>query len=427
MSAKKFLLHVLPVVTLISAFAVYWLATSVDEESLPVVAAEYEPEKDSSAENDVPVPTALAEAFGVSYTFDTTRTAGKNIPFDTTVIAAPDGDAPGGRSVSISVCGVDSRLGENVEHADANHVITLWLDSGIVDITSIPRDTPCDAGYTSGHFNILANVRARRGREAYLREVAAIAGVDTISYYIDIGFSQARALLELLGFRDNSSAALRVLRSRHAFAAGDFQRCFNQGQFIRQTLLNRFDDLGGWTGNLLVRAGVMLVHTNLTASIVDSLHGELRRCGFPSGGAAVRVCIKPAYYAKMTVYNFSDSTTLGALLNRVHEKAGKTGVQRRTSDSTMNQFRHQLSVVLGKAAADSARYPARVISRLQRPFEQRVWWQIADRVDREHVRTTFGTLLADAYQRLGKAGKADDVEKLVRFENELFSEKQEYP
>lgn len=422
MSARKFLLHVLPVFALVSILAMYWLVTSVDEESLPIVAENNEMTQDSATGNEESVPTALAQAFVASYTFDTTRSAGTTIPFDTTVIAAPGDDRPAGRSVSISICGVDSRMGENVEHADANHVVTLWLDSGIIDVTSIPRDTPCDAGYTSGNFNILANVRARRGREAYLREVATIAGVDTIQYYVDVGFSQARALLELLGFRDNSSDALRILRSRHAFASGDFQRCFNQGQFIRQTILNRFDDLGGWTGNLLVRAGLLLVNTNLTADVVDSLYSELANRGFPSG-TAVRVCIKPAYYAKMVVYNFSDSTTLGALLNRINDKAGKTGVRQGTADSTMVQFRRQLATILSKAAADSALHPARVISRLRRPFEQRVWWQIADRVDRENVRSSFGVLLADAYRRLGKPDKASDIERLVRFENGLLSGK----
>lgn len=422
MSARKFLLPVLPVFALVATLAVYWLITSVDEESLPIVADDNETVQDSVTGNEETVPTALAQAFVESYTFDTTHSTGTHIPFDTTVVAAPSHDVPTGRSVSISICGVDSRMGENVEHADANHVVTLWLDSGIIDIISIPRDTPCDAGYTSGNFNILANVRARRGREAYLREVATIAGVDTIQYYVDVGFSQARALLELLGFRDNSSDALRILRSRHAFASGDFQRCFNQGQFIRQTILNRFDDLSGWTGNLLVRAGLLLVNTNLTADVVDSLHSELASRGFPSG-TAVRVCIKPAYYAKMVVYNFSDSTTLGALLNRINDKAGKNGVRQGTADSTMLQFRRQLATLLTKAAADSFRHPARVISRLRRPFEQRVWWQIADRVDRENVRSSFGTLLADAYRRLGKPDKASDVERLVRFENGLLSGK----
>ena len=129
MSARKFLLRVLPVFALVATLAVYWLVTSVDEESLPIVAEDNETVQDSVTGNEETVPTALAQAFVESYTFDTTRSTGTHIPFDTTVVAAPSHDAPTGRSVSISICGVDSRMGENVEHADANHVVTLWRDS----------------------------------------------------------------------------------------------------------------------------------------------------------------------------------------------------------------------------------------------------------------------------------------------------------
>jgi len=127
---------------------------------------------------------------------------------------------PQGRVINIMVTGIDSRLGDNMAHADANHVLRFFLDSGLVEIISIPRDTPADAGFddTTG-FNRLTNVRANRGRRTYLNTVSKIAGISSIDYYVEFGFSQAIGLLELLGYKDNASSTLRVLRSRQAYSS----------------------------------------------------------------------------------------------------------------------------------------------------------------------------------------------------------------
>lgn len=362
------------------------------------------------------LPPALLAALQQKYVFDTLHADSQ--PHADTSVTAQSLVAYGGRKLSISVCGVDSRMGEHTEHADANHVITVWLDSGRVTIASIPRDTPCDAGYENQKYNILANVRARKGRDAYVREVAAIAGLDTIEYYVDLGFSQARGVLELLGFRGNSSNALKVLRSRHAFATGDYQRCYNQGQFIRQMLLKRFEDFDGMTGALLLRAGLLLVNTNVTMDVLSEIHSALQQRGFPQNADAVALSIQPAHYATMAVFNFGDSTVLGSLLNKVNRKAQKLGVCSAASDSAMAKFRQQVDARIEKASADSARRPRRVVQLLQRPFEQRVWWQFASPSERAEIRLALGTLLADAYKRLHEKEKAERVLHVVQFEQQ---------
>lgn len=362
----------------------------------------------------------------LNYTSSIDTTAGPSGAFviDTSYVANPRGSQVGGRKVSLAVCGVDSRAGERVEHADANHVITVWLDSGWVDITSIPRDTPCDAGFAGkSRLNNLTNLRARKGRDAYLREVAAIAGLDTIEYYIDLGFSQARGVLELLGFKKNSADALRVLRSRRIFASGDFQRSFNQGQFMRQMLLKQFGRLEGISGNLLMRAGLYMVGTNLTVDDAERIAEELRAKGFPRSLNDVTVCIRPAYYAKMAVFDFSDSTAFGGLVRKMNEKIpdDEKGGSENVIDSTMIRFHAGLVHMIAKAAADSAKLPVRVIANLRRPFEQRIWWQIADQNERSRIRRELGVLLAGAYNRTGRQDDAGRVHEVVRFEEEMFA------
>ena len=122
---------------------------------------------------------------------------------------------PSGAVVNIMVTGTDSRLGDNVNHADANHLVRFFTDSGYVEIISIPRDTYADAGFddTTG-FNKLTNVRANKGRTAYLQAVSEITGVQPIHHYVEFGFSQAIGLLELMGYKNNATGTLRVLRAR---------------------------------------------------------------------------------------------------------------------------------------------------------------------------------------------------------------------
>ena len=360
-------------------------------------------------------------ALTAPFVFDTASLGAAGPVADTSYVAAGSGKSIGGRHVSISVCGVDSRMGENVRHADANHVITLGLDSGLVEIVSIPRDTPCDAGFPgSTRKNNLSNLFARKGRENYLKEVAAIAGVDTIPYWVETGFSQARGVLELLGFRDNAGDALRVLRSRHAFSTGDFQRSFNQGQFMRQMLLRHFEDMEGIMGDMMLRAGLSLVTTNLTVDLVDSLAGELRAAGFSSDKERVTVAVRPAYYAKLSVFNFTDSASLGSLLTAVRKKSEKSDAGG-SAEPFASTFNTDVQLLLTSARADTGKAPLRAVGKLRRPFDQRIWWQIVDRESRARLRKEMGGLLAAAYRRAGKNERAEEVERVVEFEEQMFT------
>src|SRR5574344_34498 len=65
-----------------------------------------------------------------------------------------------GRRINIAVIGLDARLGTVSNHADANHILSIMPDSGVVEITAIPRDTYADAGMSdSSGQNKLTIVR----------------------------------------------------------------------------------------------------------------------------------------------------------------------------------------------------------------------------------------------------------------------------
>ncbi|MFA6572265.1 MAG: hypothetical protein WCT77_13645, partial [Bacteroidota bacterium] len=187
-----------------------------------------------------------------------------------------------GKKVSIQITGIDSRLGSGCPHADANHLLNIWLDSGKIEIISVPRGTFADAGFddTTG-LNYLANVRANRSRKTYLKTISEITGTKKIDYYVEFGFSQAIGLIELLGFKNNSVQMLRMLRSRKAFGIGDFQRAYNQGQFIRQMILSHFNDIKGLPGDALIFGAIHLVDTDLKFETAKEIIRILREKGFP--------------------------------------------------------------------------------------------------------------------------------------------------
>lgn len=372
--------------------------------------------------------------------------------------AADSFPQPKGRVVSIMITGLDSRIGDRGGRADANHVVRLFLDAGQVEVISIPRDTEADAGFevdplmdslsessdslrTKSSLNKLANVRSHRGRTTYLSEVCRIAGIPKIDYWVEFGFSQAIGLIELMGGSSQQAAdvpertgtvssesssratqTLRVLRSRKSFSLGDYQRVFNQGQYVRRAVLYGMNHVDEVAGSLALRAALLLVETNLTYAVCQSLAQQLRASGFDGSPERVWVRLKPIAIRNLQAVSFA-AGSIDSLYQ--HIDAQPIDVPRRDSlDSLPPRAAptalQQLTSLLQKAAADSAKRPLSVIHTLQRPFEQRAWLQITDAQQRRRVRDRCGVLLAAAYDRVGKAEQARRVRQYVLDEQALI-------
>jgi anionic cell wall polymer biosynthesis LytR-Cps2A-Psr (LCP) family protein len=367
---------------------------------------------------------------------------------------------PKGRVVSIMITGLDSRIGDRGGRADANHVVRLYLDAGQVEVISIPRDTEADAGFKAdttddsvvvpSTLNKLANVRSNRGRTTYLSEVCRIAGIPKIDYWVEFGFSQAIGLIELMGgspqqtveSADGSSGGstgtsagsssssstsratqtLRVLRSRKSFSLGDYQRVFNQGQYVRRGVLYGMQHVDEVAGGLALRAALLLVETNLTYAVCQSLAQQLRAGGFDGSAERVWVRLKPVAIRNLQAVSFSAGS-----MDSLYRRIDAIPVEAPATDS-LDSLQHQPAVsvtqrlgrLIEKAAADSAKRPLNVIHTLQRPFEQRAWLQITDPKQRRRIRERCGALLAAAYDRVGKGEQAKKVRQYVLDEQSLI-------
>ncbi len=327
------------------------------------------------------------------------------------------------RRINIAIIGIDSRLGDNhVKHADANHILSIIPDSGKIEITSIPRDTYADAGYddTTG-LNKLTLVYANRGLKSYVKEATRIAGLDKIDYWVEAGFSQAMGVIELFGHKDSKSA-LQVLRSRQGLGGDDFQRCYNQGQFIRQNILKHFNKFDGISGDLMLRGGLLLVNTNLSKEKADEIFSDLKSHGFPKDTNAITVRVRPRALPKYKVYDFSKEDTYQQLKNKI-ERYNDYRSKHDTSfsKSKSSDLYNRLSSIIKQAQTDSIKRPQLTINKLRPYYEQRAWLQIQEASKRDEIRNSVQSLLGNAYERLKKHDESEKVRTTLEYERKLFS------
>lgn len=307
-----------------------------------------------------------------------------------------------GRLINVLIIGIDSRLSARDARADALHLVTINPDSAVVEFMSIPRDTYVDLGYPdTTRFNIIANAKLP-GNGQLMKKVSELAKRGPVNYYIEVGFSQAMGILEILGYREPVKT-LQFLRTRRTLAGGDLQRAHNQALFMRQNLIDKFPILTGGTGDLIVSAGLNFLTTNLTRDFCLGLVYNLEKRGFPNHRKdAVRLRMLPGNNIRLKQM-MADSATVNATLERVRTIHGEG------DDPNINVTSY-LRRVNQRAMKDSAR-PGQIVHRLRRLNEQHAWLQIQDQSTRIGIRDTLSGLLEFALRKLGKTGEADEVRR----------------
>ena len=317
----------------------------------------------------------------------------------------------GGRLINVLIIGIDSRLSARDARADALHLVTVNPDSAVVEIMSIPRDTYADLGFPdTTTFNIIANAKTS-DNQRLMRKVAEIAKRGPVKYYIEVGFSQAMGIMEILGYRD-PVRTLQFLRTRRTLPGGDIQRAHNQALFMRQNLMDKFPLLTGASGDLIVTAGLNFLTTNLTKDFCLGLAYSLKTNGFPKHRPdAVRLRMPPGNNIRLKEM-VADSATIASTLARVERRVGGNG------DDDMPDVASYLRRVYTRAMKDSTR-PGRMVNRLRRLNEQHAWLQIQDHAARHGIRDTLTSLLEYAYRKLGQEANADAVRN-ARLSEELL-------
>jgi hypothetical protein len=317
----------------------------------------------------------------------------------------------GGRVINILLFGVDARMGTLGARADAIHLFTINPDSGIVDIMSIPRGTIYDCGFPdTSTANIISSMRGK-GIERFLKAVEEITNRRPIRYYVEVGFSQALGVLELLGYKD-PKGTLRFLRSRKTFRTGDFQRSHNQSVFLRHSLVDKFSLFTGATGEVLLTAGLRFVNTNLTKDFCRGLIYALQSKGFPKNRSdASRVKMLPGF--KMNLLDLLPDSANVAQASRASDNI--VGDQKAVGQNIAPRLQERIRT----ARADTLR-PARVIRALKVIVGQHIWLQIDDRQLRRKLRDEAIDLLINAYIRQGNNAEVDQLRQLREAEDQML-------
>ncbi|MFM7339443.1 MAG: LCP family protein, partial [Bacteroidota bacterium] len=305
------------------------------------------------------------------------------------------------RRINIAIIGVDARMGTASKRADANHILSIVPDSGYIEIISIPRDTPADAGMKDSTQNKLTIVHAMRGTKAYLQEAGRIAKVGPVKFWIQLGFSQAMGIIELLGQRDSKST-LQVLRSRKGLGGDDYQRCFNQGQYIRQMILRHFTKADGLLGEILIRGGLALMRSNLSVEGVKGLAYDLKKAGFPKDPSSIIVKVRPETGIRYKVYNFNDSSSIKQLKSKI-ERFNAFMAKRDSSYAKKNiDPAGRLNKLLNNVPLDTMQKPKKVLEQLYPYFEQHAWLQVRNEQERAKIRQRLGDYLISSFNKIGK-------------------------
>jgi len=316
---------------------------------------------------------------------------------------------PSHESIEVLIIGLDSRLGRERGRADAIHLVSIEPDFRRVTITSIPRGTPSKLGYSSPGANIISHIRAARGRDAFIKRVASLCGKEKIPYFIEVGFSQSMGILELLGF-ENPMSELQALRKRKGFQLGDHERSYNQGEFLRRSLLAFLPKLEGATGELLLRAGLHFVETNLTPELCLGLVYTLNDAGLAGHAERVRHVLFGPFekrFARRPPIDFTTHAVVGLTEGKI--KSGDGRAESRIRAALAKACRHVQS-------------PRQVKRDLWQIFTQRGWLQISDKETRKELRDSIAYLLHSAFATVGDVSALRDLRSVLRTDSLLFSE-----
>ena len=315
-----------------------------------------------------------------------------------------------GKRFNIAVTGLDSRLGERVGNADANHIISIFPEQGKAEIISIPRDTWADCGQPdTTNLNKLSLVRSKVGHKEYLTELAKIAGLDKIHFYIEMSFSQAIGVLDALEFK-NSKNTLQMLRRRKGFRGGDWQRVYNQG-FLIKRILDKYLNTGtGAFGKIIINSVLSIVNTDITSEKAYLIVQKMYQSGFRGNKDQILVMVKPNTKFKFKEIDLFDDNVVNEFAENFNNGSS------RNLDSIIE---HKLTYAIARAKAFKDK-PQLLINELKIFFKQRSWLQFDSVEKKNYFRERISDLLLNAYLKKGDFDKVAQIEYFIEKERKML-------
>ena len=143
--------------------------------------------------------------------------------------------------------------------------------------------------------------------------------------------------------------------------------------------------------------------------------------GFSSSPENITVRVRPPMNIKFKNYDFTKQETVDELSAKIEKFNNSRFEKSIDSPQPKVNVTNRLNNVIAQAAKDSAKRPAQVISKMSPYFEQRAWYQVPDKIEREKIRDAFYVMLVDAYLKRGNLDKANSVKEIIETEKLLFN------
>ena len=312
------------------------------------------------------------------------------------------------KRINVLILGLDGRRGQHDRRADAIHLMTLLPYQGKIRITSIPRGTMSEK--IMDGKEIIANTYSLEGREGTIKAVQDYLEVH-VDYYIIVGFSEAEALFEKLGY--NGEKTLQVLRSRKAYGMGDPQRSHNQAFFIASEIMRNYPLFKEYPtlGRALLFVSHEIVETNMPFEVMV----QVSDLYLANGLNDITLLMQPSNYMSSLKDIKLTPETIDSVLNEQkrnmekNEEAQKDMEEMKDKQEEEAPMSQYLSGIITYNRRFLGKEDRKVISRTSMHYEQKLWYQVKDKRLAEKLHFQFMELLYQAYFNMGEYDKARSV------------------
>lgn len=304
---------------------------------------------------------------------------------------------------NLLLLGLDARRGDAKPRCDAIHVFSFSPANDELIITSIPRGTHVERDNLASQSAYLGNNCHSNGLIDTIEEIEKITDLK-IDAYATVGFSQVLGILRSVNIPTTST--LQYLRNRR-YAIGDNQRSHNQAVFLKDGLIDHFEDiykLPHEVRQFLYKS----IDTNLSYETFEYLIDKFNQQKVIFNPEKIILVTKPIRnkYVKEIHY----------------EETANTDQQ---NDSEFKQYQNEIMTYLKKLILLSETLLAldkksAAYNKLNVPFQQKLWLQIEDETLRDELQyqLTKNFLNANENEIL-----KDKILVDYRLELELFGKK----
>lgn len=347
--------------------------------------------------------------------------------------------------IDILILGLDGKRGQQNRRSDAIHCFTLWPYRGKIRIISIPRGTMSEKIMEGKE--IIADTYSIGGKELTIECVEEYLELE-VDYYVIVGFSEAQAIFEKLGY--NGEETLQVLRSRKAYLIGDPQRSHNQAIFMASEIMRNYPHFKNYPtlGRALLFVGKEIVDTNMPFELmvqVSDLYLE-------NGIKGIELMMKPEHHMMEVKDIEITPDTVSDLLEEQKEKLEECEEAMKDIQETEEEDAPPMSEYLLGIIYYHKRFlgvdDRNIIMKNRPRYDEHLWYQVKSEKLSERLHFEFMDLLYNAYFNLGEYENAREIaqsfmdersldlinseykfmagEMIIRCEEKLYAEKATY-